>query len=94
MFIHNRSFDKVVYSLQKECCHWSNKDCNPSGQRESYVGFHARVKFFRDAAETGQVTIFCQAGGSLVFRGSDWNDVNVVCTHIDGSESFAFLKDL
>ncbi|KAI9335583.1 hypothetical protein BD770DRAFT_415942 [Pilaira anomala] len=79
----SKSFDKVVYSLQQECCHWSNKDCNPHGQRESYVGFHARVKFYRDTAETRQVTIYCQAGGSLVFRGSDWNDVNAVCTHID-----------
>lgn len=37
--------------------------------------------------------IHCQAGGSIAFRGSNFDDFRVVCTQLDGTDEFSYIKD-
>ncbi|KAI9335582.1 hypothetical protein BD770DRAFT_415941 [Pilaira anomala] len=78
-------FKKTMRPGDVECCHFSNKDCNQSGDAESLLDF--RVTF----GNTPEISFPCSAGGGLVITGSrnESSTINLeaTCNHPDGTVS-------
>src|SRR5258708_22415215 len=55
---------------RSSCCNWSNKDCNPKGQRDSHVSFGTHV--ISDEVKTDPGTIKCFKGGTFDGRDRKW----------------------
>jgi hypothetical protein len=65
-----KGFTKLsLQSGDSACCHWSNKDCNKKGKKDSIVKFDAR--YYDGVREHGQCDDFpIKAGGWLTVRGT------------------------
>ncbi|KAI8088430.1 hypothetical protein BDF21DRAFT_460567 [Thamnidium elegans] len=79
------SFKKVISSGGKECCHFSNTDCNPTGLRHLSIYFHGWLNFNGLAREEHKQVFKCDAGGALHIYGTSAEDAKAVCYQWDGS---------
>ncbi|GAA5816661.1 hypothetical protein MFLAVUS_010191 [Mucor flavus] len=78
------SFKKIIPAGGKECCHFSNTDCNPSGRRDMLIYFHGWLSF-KGLYREGHLKSFkCDAGGALNIYGTSEEDARAVCYYSDG----------
>ncbi|KAI9335585.1 hypothetical protein BD770DRAFT_448875 [Pilaira anomala] len=91
--LSSRSFEKTIRSGEKECCHYSNLDCNSYGKPESGKDFNVRFGFNGDRPEDGiEMRGSCDGGGAVIFRGSSMDNVSLLCLHSDGVKTSSILR--
>lgn len=74
-----RAFSKVLARDEIQCCHYSDRGCNKSGSKNSYLSFFVTID-----GQTHADIAHCVAGGSLSFRGTSMDDISAVCVYPDG----------
>lgn len=79
-------FQKRIRSGSKECCHYSDRDCNESGEREASLRFYTYFELNGTRADyERELRVTCDGGGAIAFEGSSLDDIFAVCTHVNGT---------
>jgi hypothetical protein len=68
-----RGFKKEINAGDSACCHWSNKDCNKKGKKDSALLFNVEKAGYTYTDKDEICVAAIKAGGWLTVKGTDGN---------------------
>ncbi|KAI9359881.1 hypothetical protein BD770DRAFT_442456 [Pilaira anomala] len=79
------SFTKTINYGEKECCHFSDRSCNPIGDINAILAFMFNFNHAGVRSEDYKYYAKCDAGGAITFRGTSVEDFQVLCYQVGSS---------